>query len=87
MKLPSSSKTPDAIINSANSDPKKTWKVTNELSARKVHEFASIKCIRQNDTEMTNSHDIANAFNSYFTTVGDSLANDLIGCFVDRRRV
>ena len=66
-----------ARINSAKSDPKKTWKLINELSSRKVHEPVNVKSIKQDDTEITNPYDIANAFNTYFTTIGDSLANEL----------
>ena len=33
--------------------------------------------IKQDDTEITNSYEIANAFNTYFTTIGESLANEL----------
>ena len=66
-----------ARINSAKSDPKKTWKLINELSSRKVHEPVNVKSIKQDDTEITNPYDIANAFNTHFTTIGDSLANEL----------
>ena len=66
-----------ARINSAKSDPKKTWKLINELSSRKAHEPVNVKSIKQDDTEITNSYDIANAFNTYFTTIGDSLVNEL----------
>lgn len=50
-------------INSAKNDPKKTWKITNEQSARKVHKFASVKCIsgkilRKNLILLKNSHNI-----------------------------
>ena len=64
-----------ARINSAKSDPKKTWKLINELSSRKVHEPVNVKSIKQDDTEITNPYDIANAFNTYFTTIGDSLVS------------
>ena len=50
---------------------------SNELSSRKVHEPVNVKSIKQDDTEITNPYDIANAFNTYFTTIGDSLANEL----------
>ena len=66
-----------ARINSAKSDPKKTWKLINELSSRKVHEATNVKNIKQDDTEITNSYEIANAFNTYFTMIGESLANEL----------
>ena len=66
-----------ARINSAKSDPKKTWKLINELSSRKVHEPVNVKSIKQDDTEITNPYDIVNAFNIYFTTIRDSLANEL----------
>ena len=66
-----------ARINSAKSDPKKTWKLIHELSSCKVHEPVNVKSIKQDDTEITNPYDIANAFNTYFTTIGDSLANEL----------
>ena len=70
-------KNPNDVIWSKYSDPKKTWKLINELSSRKVHEATNVKNIKQDDTEITNSYEIANAFNTYFTTIGESLANEL----------
>ncbi len=72
-----------ARINYAKSDQKKTWKLINELSSRKVHEFANVKSIKQDDAEITHSYDIANAFNTYFTTIGDSLASEFPNSVID----
>ncbi len=72
-----------ARINFVKSDPKKTWRLINELSSRKVHKFANVKSIKQDDAEITHSYDIANAFNTYFTTIGDSVASELPNSDID----
>jgi hypothetical protein len=43
----------------------------------------NVKIVKQDDTEITNSYEIANAFNTYFTTTGDSLANELPHSHID----
>ena len=51
--------------------------LTNSLRAKYMHEPVNVKSIKQDNTEITNPYDIANAFNTYFTTIGDNLANEL----------
>ena len=36
-----------------------------------------MKTIKHDEAEITNSADIANAFNTYFSTIGDNLANNI----------
>jgi hypothetical protein len=64
-------------INTAKNDPKKTWRLINELSSRKANATTNVKTIKHDEAEITNSADIANAFNTYFTTIGDNLANNI----------
>ena len=64
-------------INSANRDPKNTWRLINELTSRKTSVNSNVKAIKQEGVTLTNSADIANTFNNYFTTMGDNLANKI----------
>jgi hypothetical protein len=64
-------------INTAKNDPKKTWRLINELSSRKANATTNVKTIKHGEAEITNSADIANTFNTYFTTIGDNLANNI----------
>ena len=64
-------------INSAKRDPKNTWRLINELTSRKTSVNNNVKAIKQEGVTLTNSADIANTFNNYFTTIGDNLANKI----------
>ena len=60
-------------INTAKRDPKKTWRLINELTSRKTSVNNNVKAIKKEGVTLTNSADIANTFNNYFTTIGDNL--------------
>ena len=62
-------------INTAKRNPKNTWRLINELTSRKTSVNSNVKVIKQEGVTLTNSADIANTFNNYFTTIGDNLAN------------
>ena len=64
-------------INSAKRDPKNTWRLINELTSRKTSVNSHVKAIKQEGVTLTNSADIANTFNNYFTTIGDNLAKKI----------
>ena len=64
-------------INTAKRDPKNTWRLINELTSRKTSVNSNVKAIKQEGVTLTNSADIANTFNNYFTTIGDNLANKI----------
>ena len=68
-----------AQINTAKRDPKNTWRLINELTSRKtsVNSKLNVKAIKQEGVTLTNSADIVNTFNNYFTTIGDNLANKI----------
>ena len=63
-------------INTAKRDPKNAWRLINELTSRKTSVNSNVKAIKQGVT-LTNSADIANTFNNYFTTIGDNLAKKI----------
>ena len=64
-------------INTAKRDPKNTWRLINELTSRKTSVNSNVKAIKQEGVTLTNSADIANTFNNYFTTIGGNLANKI----------
>ena len=70
-------------IAAARKDLSKTWKLINELSSRKVSEVSGVKKINLDGNDITNSADISDAFNSYFTSIGESLANKIPNSNVD----
>ena len=70
-------------IAAARKDLSKTWKLINELSSRKVSEVSGVKKINLDCNDITNSADISDAFNSYFTSIGESLANKIPNSNVD----
>ena len=48
-------------------------RLINELTSRKTSVNSNVKAIKHEVVTLTNSFDIANTFNSYFTTIGDNL--------------
>ena len=64
-------------INTTKRDPKNTWRLINELTSRKTSVNSNMKAIKQEGVTLTNSADIANTFNNYFTTIGDNLAKNI----------
>ncbi len=55
-------------------DMKKTWKLINELSSKNTGKTNRVSELNFNNQEITAPMDIAEAFNNYFSSVGDNLA-------------
>ena len=59
-----------------NGDSRKTWQFINELKSRQKNN-ASVKELKLNENSVTNSHELSNAFNDHFSTIGTKLANEV----------
>ena len=57
-------------------DPRKTWKLINELNSRQ-HKSANIAEIKIGNQSVSSFEDIAETLNSPFTSVGQALANEI----------
>ncbi|CAB4025166.1 Hypothetical predicted protein [Paramuricea clavata] len=64
-------------IEAARKDPRKTWRLVNDLNSRKVSDVTSVKKVNLDGNEITNAAEISDAFNSYFTSIGEKLANKI----------
>ncbi len=71
---------PESVENLPDSDQSV---ILNDSLMSSLHEFANVKSIKQDDAEIMHSYDIANAFNTYFTTIGDSFASELLNSNID----
>ncbi|CAH3140907.1 unnamed protein product, partial [Porites evermanni] len=60
----------------SNGDSCKTWQLINELTSRQKNN-ASVKELKLNENSVTNSHELSNAFNDHFSTIGTKLANEV----------
>ena len=63
----------------ANGDPRKTWQIINDLTSRKAVN-SSIREINLNGISISESSDLSNAFNDYFSSIGPKVANDIPLC-------
>ena len=61
----------------AKNDPKKTWNLINQLSSRNVSKRSAVNRVDFNDAEVTDTHEIAEAFNTHFTEIGENLAKSI----------
>ena len=61
-------------LQKAEGDINSTWKVINRL-INKVNPQHNVSTIKSNDQEIKDPSDIANAFNSFFTSIGPELAS------------
>ncbi len=59
------------------SDIRNTWKTNNELLSKNGNKNKSPKSLNVNGTEITNTLEVANSFNSFFTNTGNELANNI----------
>ena len=59
-----------------NGDPRKTWKIINDLTSRKAVN-SSIREINLNGTSISESSNLSNAFNDHFSSIGPKIANDI----------
>ena len=53
------------------SDPRKLWKLVNELTPKKTHTTPTILEVREN--VITDKHQVADALNNFFTNVASSI--------------
>ena len=58
-------------------DPKATWKFLNESINRKSSKSAEISDIKINGVSVTESSEIANGFNTFFSTVANEIRESL----------
>ena len=64
-------------FNKYKNDAKNTWKVIKELINRNVAKKQKPCRFKVDDKILTEEHEIANAFNTYFTNIGPSLASNI----------
>ena len=57
----------------SNGYARKTWQLINELTSRQKNN-ASVKELKLNENSVPNSHELSNAFNDHFSTIGTKLA-------------
>jgi hypothetical protein len=66
------------LLNSRQSSSRKMWSVINELiSSKPPKKSADIKLLEYGNKTLTCKYDIANAFNNYFATIGNKLADEI----------
>ena len=56
---------------------KKTWKLINEVSSKRLSKTKKISETRMGEQVITSPTEISEAFNNYFSTVGSNLASDI----------
>jgi hypothetical protein len=61
----------------AKNDPKKTWNLINQLSSRNVSKRSTVNRVDFNDAEVTDTHEIAEAFNTHFTEAKSNPITDV----------
>ena len=64
-------------FNKYKNDAKNTWKVIKKLINRNVAKKQKPCRFKVDDKILTEEHEIANAFNTYFTNIGPSLASNI----------
>ena len=64
-------------IEAARKDLRKTWRLVNDLNSRKVSDVTNVKKVNLDGNEITNAAEISDAFNSYFTSIGEKLVNKI----------
>ena len=58
------------------SDPRKTWRLINELQSRQS-KSTKVSQVKTGNQVFTSPGDIAEAFNNHFTNIGQSLAQEI----------
>ena len=58
-------------------NPKSTWKLINELNSRNASSYNTISNIKVGEETIYTPKQIAETFNSHFTSVGENLASDI----------
>ena len=65
-------------IDTVGNDPKKTWKLINELTSRKHKRLGNIsKKNLDNKKVVTQATEISDTFNHHFANIGENLANNI----------
>ena len=65
-------------IDTVGNDPKKTWKLINELTSRKHKRLGNISKINlDNKKVVTEATEISDTFNHHFANIGENLANNI----------
>jgi hypothetical protein len=65
----------DELILKSKNRIKTTWGIIKESGDKNHHD--TINSLRVNDTMINNSQEIAYAFNDYFSSVADTIINDI----------
>ena len=64
------------------SDPRKTWRLINELQSRQS-KSTEVSQVKTGNQVFTSPGDIAKAFNNHFTNIGQSLAQEIPSSEID----
>ena len=71
-------------FNANKSDPCKTWRLINEIhKTRQSLKATKVSQVKTGNQVFTSAGDIAEAFNSHFTNIGQSLAQDICSSEID----
>ena len=65
------------LLNDRQSQSINSWKIINELINKKQKSNVSIKALQHDGKETKDNTQIADAFNTYFSTIGQELANQI----------
>ena len=66
-----------SALNDAKNSPKNMWDTINKLTNKKSKTTTIMKLNLSNENVTENPNEIAHTFNTYFNTIGESLANEL----------
>ena len=69
-------------LNANKSDPRKTWRLINELQSRQS-KSTKVSHVKTGNQVFISPGDIAEAFNNYFTNIGQSLAQEIPSLEID----
>lgn len=61
----------------AKNDSKKTWKLINQFTSRNDNKCTNINKVELNAVEISDTCEIAKAFNTHFSEIGENLANKI----------
>ena len=64
-------------LNEYQGDPRNTWRIVNELMSRKSHKSIINELKLPCGNSIYDSHELCNAFNGHFSSIGPKLANDI----------
>ena len=64
-------------LNEYQGDPRNTWRIVNELMSRKSHKCVISELKLPCGNSIYDSHELSNAFNDHFSSIGPKLANDI----------